>query len=231
MLQAGHMASGFVGAAAMAGLFFLTGATLTPTKAMPSVLDVQRVNVREPDGTLRMVLSGAATEPGIIVAGREQSHPGRRSAGILFYNDEGTENGGLIFDGRQDGDGTRHSGGSLTFDRYKQDQVVQLVAQEDGNDRHAGLVVNDHPDAVMDFGAIERARNLPQPEQAAAFKAAHAATTQRVFVGRTNDGSSEIQLRDKTGANRLILGVDAAGRATIVFLDRSGRTLRTIGAR
>jgi hypothetical protein len=228
MLQASHVASGVAGAVAMAGLLFLTGATRAP--AIPSVIDVQRINIREPDGTLRMVLSSAAREPGIIVAGREQPHPNRKSAGILFYNDEGTENGGLIFDGKQDGDGTRHSSGSLTFDRYKQDQVVQLVANEDGGDRHAGLVVNDHPDAIMDFDAIERARSLPQAQQAAAFKAANAATTRRVFVGRTGDGASEIQLRDGSGTSRLLLKVDAAGRAAIVFLDPRGHAVRTIGA-
>ena len=131
MLQASHVASSFVAAAMMGGLFFLTGATRSPT--MPSGIDVQRINVREPDGTLRMVLYGAAREPGIIIAGHEQPNPGGQSAGILYYNKEGTENGGLIFDGEHDGHGTRHSGGSLTFDRYKQDQVVQLVGSEAGS--------------------------------------------------------------------------------------------------
>ncbi|MBD8737241.1 MULTISPECIES: hypothetical protein [Sphingomonas] len=229
MIQASHVASGFVGAVMMGGLFLAAGATRSPT--IPSVIDVQRINVREPDGTLRMVLSGAALEPGIIVAGHEQPHPGRRSAGILFYNNEGTENGGLIFDGKQDSDGTRHSNGSLTFDRYKQDQVVQLVGSEDGHDRYAGLFVNDHPDAAMDFAAIERARKLPPAEQTAAFRAANVATRRRVFVGRTGDGSSELQMRDPSGKNRLLLKVDAAGQATIAFLDPNGRTLRTIGAR
>ena len=229
MLSASHMASSFVGAAAMAGIVFLVRAM--PIATTPAVIDVQRINVREPDGTLRMVLSGAAREPGIIVGGREQPHPNRRSAGILFYNDEGTENGGLIFDGKQGRDGKPHSSGSLTFDRYRQDQVVQLTANEDANDRSAGLVVNDHPDAAMDFAAIERAGKLPRDAQAAALRAANVATTRRVFVGRTTDGASEVQLRDPTGKNRLVLKVDAAGQAMIVFLDPNGRALRTIFGR
>ncbi len=228
MQRASHMLSGFVGAGAMAGLLLLTGAARAPS--LPSVIDVQRINVREPDGTLRMVLSSAAREPGIIVDGHEQPHPSRQSAGILFYNDEGTENGGLIFDGKRAGDGTPHSSGSFTFDRYKQDQVVQLLADEDGKDRHAGLIVNDHPDAAMDFAAIDRARTLPQSEQASAFKAANAATTRRVFVGRTSEGASELQLRDASGASRLLLKVDAAGNATITFLDADGHAVRTIAA-
>src|SRR5438105_313228 len=63
-------------------------------------IDVQRINVRERDGTLRMTISNAGAAPGIIVRGKERPHPGgRQSAGILFFNEEGTENGGLIFGG------------------------------------------------------------------------------------------------------------------------------------
>jgi hypothetical protein len=39
-----------------------------------------------------------------------------------------------------------------------------------------------------------------------------------------------VQLRDGAGTSRLLLKVDAAGQAAIVFLDPSGRTLKTIGA-
>lgn len=226
MVQPGHAVSGVLGAVTMAALFALTGAARTP----PPVLDVERINIREPDGTLRMVLSGAAREPGIIIAGREQPHPTRRSAGILFYNAEGTENGGLIFDGRRTPGGTAQSSGSLTFDRYRQDQVVQMQADEDGADRRAGLVVNDQPDRPIDFAAIQRARSLPPAQQAAALAAANAATTRRVFVGRTREGASELQLRDARGNSRLLLRVDAAGRATITFLDADGHPRRTIGA-
>src|SRR5690554_38198 len=89
-------------------------------------LDVQRLNLREPDGTLRYVLASSARLPGAIIRGREYPHP-RPQAGMLFYNDEETELGGLVFAGGQDEDGVIRSGGSLTFDRYEQDQIVQLL--------------------------------------------------------------------------------------------------------
>src|ERR1700684_656690 len=72
-------------------------------------IDVQRINVREPDGTLRMTISNSATAPGIIFRGKEHAHPARQAAGILFFNDEGTENGGLLFGGSKKG--TRVSSG------------------------------------------------------------------------------------------------------------------------
>ena len=49
-----------------------------------------------------MVISNKADFPGIIIKGKETPHPDRKTAGMLFFNDEGTENGGLIFGGSKD---------------------------------------------------------------------------------------------------------------------------------
>ncbi len=74
-------------------------------------IDVQRINVVEPDGTLRMVISNKSAAPGAIIRGKEYAHPDRQSAGILFFNDEATENGGLIFGGAKGKDGKPQSYG------------------------------------------------------------------------------------------------------------------------
>src|SRR5262249_9926008 len=63
---------------------------------------VQRINIVEPDGTLRMVLSCKSKAPGVIIRGKEYPHPNRKTAGVLFFNDEGTENGGLSFGGMKE---------------------------------------------------------------------------------------------------------------------------------
>ena len=65
---------------------------------------VKRINIIEPDGTLRMVQSNKAQFPGVIVKAEEHKQD-RPFAGMLFFNDEGTENGGLIFNGSKDGGG------------------------------------------------------------------------------------------------------------------------------
>jgi hypothetical protein len=43
---------------------------------------VLRLNIVEPDGTLRMVISDKARFPGIILHGTEHPHPNRKSAGM-----------------------------------------------------------------------------------------------------------------------------------------------------
>src|SRR5204862_1297837 len=107
-------------------------------------ITVHRINIVEPDGTLRMVISNHDKLPGIIVHGKEQSFA-RPQAGMLFYNDEGSENGGLIFSGRRNEKGeVVDSGGSLSFDKYGDNQIVQLAGVDDKEDKFAGLIVSDN---------------------------------------------------------------------------------------
>jgi hypothetical protein len=107
-------------------------------------ITVHRINVVEPDGTLRLVISNRDQLPGIIVRGKEQPFE-RPQAGMLFYNDEGSENGGLIFSGHKNPKGdVVDSGGSLSFDKYGDNQIVQLAGVDDSTDKFAGLIVSDN---------------------------------------------------------------------------------------
>jgi hypothetical protein len=214
----------FAGVVALGGALMLLGAA--PASRF-GVIEAGRINIREPDGTLRMVISSAAMAPGIIVKGHEQPHPSRAAAGMIFFNDEGTENGGLIFGGRAGG-GAASGYGSLTFDRYEQDQVVQIVQDEEGGTRRSGLQVFDRPEARMDFPAIARAGGLSGAAQKQAFAAAHVGGVTRGFVGRDEAGDAEVALRDAHGAVRLVLKVTADGAASLAFLDGAGRVVRTI---
>src|SRR5215831_9625613 len=98
--------------------FVLAGSVAAKPQSFDEI-DVRRINVREPDGTLRLVISNRARLPGVIERGQELPKAERSQAGMLFYNDEGTENGGLVFGGRRNAQGqVADSGGMLTFDRY-----------------------------------------------------------------------------------------------------------------
>jgi hypothetical protein len=107
-------------------------------------IQVHRINVVEPDGTLRMVISNHDRLPGVIVKGKESPKVDRPEAGMLFYNNEGSENGGLIFGGHRNEKGEIvDSGGSLSFDKYGASQIVQLAGVDDKDNKFAGLAVND----------------------------------------------------------------------------------------
>lgn len=184
----------------------LMGASPRPkTKVAFDEVTTRRLNIVEPDGTLRMVLSDHAHLPGMIIRGKEQPFD-RPQAGILFYNDEGTENGGLIFGGRKNAKGeVVDAGGSLTFDKYGANQIVQLIGVDDHEDRFAGLSVVDSV-----TGSDNR---------------------RRVWVGRTDDGTASLALMDANGKKRIVMKVLADGTPSLQFLDEKGKVLNQMVAK
>lgn len=206
----------------------------SPMNATFDSIDVQRINVREPDGTLRMVISNHTRFPGLIAHGKEHPHP-RPQAGMLFFNDEGTEQGGLIFAGSKSADGKVDSGLSLTFDRYEQDQQLQLIGL-DGNGRtYAGMQVNDVPQRPIVDDLLEMAKIKAMPaEQREALMAGRRASNYygapRYFAGKSLSDNSVVMLNDANGKPRLMLTVTPDGAASIQFLDAEGNVQRTLAA-
>lgn len=179
------------------------GSALASRKAKFEELDVQRVNVVEPDGTLRMVVSNKAKLPGVIIRGKEEHQEDRPYAGMLFYNNEGSENGGLVFGGHKNAKGeVEDSGGSLSFDKYDAGQVVQLAGVEDRENRFAGLAVSE--------------------------SAAGGDSHRRIWVGRDDSGAAEIDLLDAAGKRRIVLQVRADGSPRMAFLDANGKTIKEL---
>jgi hypothetical protein len=62
-------------------------------------LDVERINIVEKDGKLKMVISNSERQHPGIIDGKTLSR--QRPAGMLFFNDRGDECGGLSFNGDQ----------------------------------------------------------------------------------------------------------------------------------
>lgn len=147
---------------------------------------------------------------------------------MIFFNDEGAENGGLVFNGRIVA-GKPVNAGSLTFDRWHQDQTVQMTSQEDGATRHAGFIVNDRPDQPMRFDRIAALAAMKAgPAKDAAVRAAGMVGTQRVYLGSNVDRSAELSLRDADGRKRLVFRVEPTGAASMTFLDEQGHAVSRI---
>lgn len=226
-IDASRALGGYAAAATLACLWLALGGAAT-NDARFRVLDVERINVREPDGTLRLTIANSKRQPGLFVGGRELPHPNRTGAGMIFFNDEGVENGGLMFDGG--GPQQRaHGGGSLTFDRYRQDQVVQLFSDEDGPARQSGVRVFDRPDGAMDLTHASSIVAMPDgAARTAAITSANLGGQQRGFFGRSDDGSARLDLRDAAGKVRLSLRVASDGAAAVEFRDAAGHVTRTM---
>jgi hypothetical protein len=183
------------------GIALLTGAAI-PKQSSFDELTVQRINVVEADGTLRMVISNHGKLPGIIVRGKERAFD-RPQAGMLFYNDEGSEDGGLIFGGYRNAKGeVVDSGGSLSFDKFEANQIVQLAGVDDKEDRFAGLIITD--------------------------SLASGDSRRRVWVGRDDSGSSVVALMDANGKKRIAIEVAPDGTPSFSLLDANGKVTNQI---
>jgi hypothetical protein len=196
-------------------------------------ITVERLNVVDANGTLRMVL-----------AGKDKMHPGvmdgvtidrpRPVAGMLFFNDEGDEVGGLTYTGTvANGRGRANAG--IMFDQLKQDQTVGISYSESNGQRSAGFQVWDRSDTVRLSELITKlnaANKLPagaeRDKAIADVRATAPPGPRRVFVGKTTDRSAAVVLADGQGRPRLTLTVDAAGNPRIEFLDDAGKVIARI---
>ena len=203
-------------------------------------IDVQRMNVREPDGKLRLTISNHARLPDVVVGGK--SYPlrggtGVQSAGLIFFNDEGNEDGGLVWAGRRSAAGYQASA-ALTFDQFDQDETVSIEYSDENRRRLAGLAVIDRPEEPIQIFAESLMAIRAMPEGAAKAErmrrfreqgaASGAFAAQRLFAGKRPDKSSTVMLSDPRGRPRLRLSVDSLGSARIEFLDDSGHVTRTL---
>lgn len=214
-------------------------ATATAAPAMPARLDeltVGRLNVVEPDGTPRMIVASRARFPGSFVRGKEIARPDRsEAAGILFVNDEGTENGGLIQAGQLGKDGKARADAGLTFDRFRQDQMVRLGLGEDGDETEAGLWIDDRP-SYQQFSIDDLMRVSAEVQQLAPDQRAAAIQHHRELGHRghprgyfgTREGVAQLVLDDPQGRPRLVLRVSPQGEPSIALLDEAGKPVRTV---
>lgn len=197
-------------------------------------IDVERINIVEKDGRLRMVISNAERQHPGVIDGRMLSRS--RPAGMLFFNDKGDECGGLSFNGEQK-DGKANAGALLAFDRFLQDQTVAIQYGEGNGQYSAGLRVWDRPDTslgeVVDkLNAIQKMSDGPEKTQAMQKlrESSGAGVAQRVFVGKTRDKAAALSLSDPQGRTRAQLIVDAQGAARLEFLDEKGTVIQSIPA-
>lgn len=224
-------------AALLAAIVTLSGASDPGRRASFDEITVGRINIVEPDGTKRLIISNKAQFPGDFQQGKEGARPNRSDvAGMLFINEEGTENGGLIQKGSIRADGRISSGLSLTFDRFRQDQALQLMNNDSASYQQTGISINDVPyyelAAVTDIRRFrEESSKLPQAEQRAYWdKLANEGrlNQNRIWLGNTGDKGSTLQLKDAKGRTRMMLLVSADGRAEIRMLDEQGKVSRSI---
>lgn len=200
------------------------------------VIDAEQINIREKDGTLKAVLSNSA---GFNVGDRAKDAPPRFS-GLMFYNEQGDEEGGLVYQGRAI-PGGQDADVSLTMDQYRQDQNVYLNHTEHkdakGISISDGLQINSRPDwtkAKHEYELYRQINALPESEQKEAQLQALKCGdigTRRLFYG-VKRGISDGQLfddaglfiRNRWGRDAIKLYVDSENKPHFEIFDELGNS-------
>ncbi len=206
----------------------------TEGKAKFGEIEVGRINVVEPDGTLRLAVFSNAKSPGLVLDGKYLAErEGKRGAGLMFYNLKGDECGGLTYNAGGP-EGGPEAGAMLAFDQFRQDQVVALTYSDSKSGRRAGLRVWDRPDTpLLELGEkVEAVKAMAEgPEKAAAMQKLQQAVAagefgaDRVFVGRGAKGEAAIVLADRQSKPRIVMSVDGDGAPKLEFLDQAGNVI------
>jgi hypothetical protein len=231
--------------AVVSTLLFISTTLLAFRRPLPAhekftEIDVERINVVEPDGKYRVVISNRPRSIGPIYKGKPFGYAGGTRPGIIFFNDEGTENGGLTFTGKQSANGSFQASTHMSFDQFNQDQVLNLDYGDDGARRQVAITMLDRRqtdiydfvmrrDSIMKMAdTVARAAALRQmvaPRDGVPFQA------QRVFLGRNPQKAAALVLSDPNGRPRIRLSVDSTGAPSLAFLDEAGRVTATLPQR
>jgi hypothetical protein len=205
-------------------LFILLFADINKTQAFEEI-DVERINIVEKTGELRMVISNQERQHPGIVNGKLIERETGRPPGMIFFNHLGDEMGGLVM-GENGGGG--HFG-SLTFDKVRGDQTIGFRHLESDNGTYsAGLIIWQQPDIPSDILNAKYQKAIELDDEAARTAALQAmkdndeVTTERLFLGKNRDNTSYLVLSDIKGKPRIVMSVTADGTSKIEFWDETG---------
>ena len=221
------------------GCFFFTAARQTVQRTKFEVIDVERINIVEKDGKLRLVVANRDRSPGPIIGGKYMKTREGQRPGMIFFNDKGDECGGMTW-GSEEKEGNISAGAGLMFDQYNQDQTVGITYSQYNDKRTAGLRIWDRPmiplaDIVDQLSQIESMDD--GPEKTAALKkftemmtAKGLAGVARIFVGRGEKDEAVVSISDTKGRPRILMSVDEKDVPSLQFLNGEGKVVYRLPA-
>ncbi|WP_350343171.1 hypothetical protein PRVXT_002455 [Proteinivorax tanatarense] len=197
-------------------------------------VDLERLNIVEKDGTVKMSLFNSKNMPSAIFEG-EDILPGHRkddnNAGIMFYNGNGTECGGLIFGSKVKENGEYESGLSLSFDQYNQDQVIQMSVVDNNGCQNYGLNVFDRPKNTIKE-TVQLMKQMEEmeagPEKQELMQELSKDSHRRMFMGKTSNGEVSVKLSDSKGNERIRMVIDENDVPKLEFLNGNGDVIYSL---
>ena len=221
------------------GAVFVTVSRAQDQRQRFTEIDVERINVVERDGRIRLTLSNRERAPQPVINGESQKRIGGNAAGLIFFNDDGNERGGLTYS---------NNNASLTFDKHRQNELLRFAYSENAASSEGGLSVIERPNEPPPEAEMARMiadearlRALPAAQQQTAMAQrikemevaciSSGCGVARVFTGKSADRSAIVMLADAVGRPRLRLSVSPNGEARMEFLDANGKVTESLPAK
>ncbi len=217
--------SGFLTIALMATIFYV----VTQTKKRNfKEITVERINVVESNGDLKLVISNSKRQHQGIINGKPL--PIReRQAGLIFFNSVGDECGGLVYDGNN-----KEAGLVLSVDKYRDDQVLQLqyIENTEKDERKYGIQFWDYPKEDGFQERFEAFEDLQKIEDNKARSSAYLKMKQegllpedRMFVGKRMNKDVGLFINDNKGRPRIKIYIDKENNPKMEFLNEEGKAI------
>ena len=191
-------------------------------------LNVEKLNIVDKSGIVKMTLFNQDAIPPAVFNGQVMANhrEGTGISGLMFYNHFGDEMGGLVF-GSQEENGQLINGGSLTFDKFRQDQLVQFQMMQQDDQFKYGVEVFDRPDDLYPAydEQLQKVQNpdLPLEEREQLYQKLMAENTDRAFFGRDFEGNVGLHIKDSKGKTRIQLVVDKDDNTVVRVLNKDGK--------
>jgi len=202
-------------------------------------IDVERINIVEKDGAIKMIITNVELFPtgNDMINGRPTNANREKTAGMLFFNDDGLEAGGLIFGGKKTEDG--HAAGAVfTLDQYDGDQVINLLMQDyksdDGRVVMNGIGFNDRlkTESISTFLEKQKEFEGLSPEEIQSKIKEYSGQgmiggVTRVFLRKAENQCHGLYLFDDKGMPRAVFYVDKNNNAMLKFFDEELNVIAT----
>jgi len=199
-------------------------------------IDVERINIVEADGTIKMIITNVEQFPNgtNTVNNREVTKDRKKRSGMLYFNEDGIECGGFIYDGAKKENG--HSSGlSLTYDQYDGDQVMQLLTTDVGkgderrvssaltfNDRTANVSQKETTKIMEEINSITDRKLRKQKYKEYADQGLIGATP-RIMLGKTGSQNNGLFLFGEKGETKAMFYVDKHNNVKLEVYDDQGK--------
>ncbi|MNK40866.1 hypothetical protein D3C87_595210 [compost metagenome] len=156
--------------------------------------EAERIDIKDKTGNNRIVISNVDNIPPPIINGKTYQRA-VTPAGLIFYDKNGDERGGLAITDTED---TNFN--ALSFD-YQNADAIGIYAQDNKKDNYfkAGLTINDKDLSGKPGHNINRINLI------------------------TENGNASLVMKDMNEIPRIILKVDSIGNPSIEMYDERGK--------